>query len=100
MKDVSVGASSRSEDDLTKGERRELSAALEKLQDAVAASETANDPVAAQEAIDRAEEHVWELREKLLGWSRPPWAPRASLVSDWFSSEDAIYDQITDPAAG
>jgi hypothetical protein len=95
-----MGASSRSEDDLTEAERRELAAGLEQLQAAVAASETAEDPVAAQDAVDRAEEHLWDLRERLLGGSRPPWAPRASLVADWFSSEDAIYDEIPDPAVG
>jgi hypothetical protein len=100
MKTVSVGASSRSEDDLTQADRRQLEEALKELQAVVTASETANDPGAAQEAIDRAEEHLWELRERLLGWSRPLWAPRASLVGDWFSSDDAVYDEMTDPAAG
>jgi hypothetical protein len=100
MENVSVGASSRSEDDLTESERRELTAALDQLHAAVASREAADDPVSAQEAIDRSEEHLRELRDRLLGWSRPPWVPRASLVADWFSNDDAIYDQITDPAAG
>ena len=41
---------------------------------------------------------LWQLREQLLGWARPPWAPRASLVGDWYSDEDADYDQMTSSA--
>jgi hypothetical protein len=100
MKLVSIGASSRSEDDLSEAQRRELSGALEQLRAAIAASEAADDPVAAQETIDRAEEHLWGLRERLLGWSKPPWTPRASLVADWFSSDDAVYDEVPDPTVG
>jgi len=46
----------------------------------------------AQEAGDTAEAELWRLREELLGWRRPGWAPRAALVSDWFSDEDSVYD--------
>jgi hypothetical protein len=33
------------------------------------------------------------MREQLLGWARPSWAPAATLVSGWFSDEDAVYDE-------
>ena len=49
---------------------------------------------AAQEAIEAAEDHLWQLREELLGWVRPPWVPSAALTSDWFSDEDAVYDDL------
>ncbi len=47
---------------------------------------------AAQEAIEAAEDRLWHVREELLGWARPSWAPSASLTSDWFSDEDSVYD--------
>lgn len=46
----------------------------------------------AQEEIEAAEAE-WHHREELLGWTRPAWAPRASIVSDWFSAEDTVYDE-------
>lgn len=47
----------------------------------------------AQAAVEAVERELWRLREELLGWSRPSWAPSATLVADWFSDEDAIYDE-------
>jgi len=44
--------------------------------------------------VDTAEAALWQLREELLGWPRPAWAPRASLVADWFSDEDRVYDDV------
>lgn len=112
---VSVAASSRSEDDLTEAERRELEDVHKELRAAVSAYEAflgtelrpgepvvaanGTDVLEAQERVEAAEKHLWQLRERLLGWSRPPWAPPASLVADWFSTDDAIYDQVTDPPA-
>jgi hypothetical protein len=52
----------------------------------------------AQQEIEAAEAKLWHLREELLGWSRPAWAPRASIVSDWFSAEDSVYDEYEAPA--
>ncbi len=49
---------------------------------------------AAQEAVEAAEDRLWRLREELLGWVRPSWAPSATLTSDWFSTEDAVYDDL------
>ncbi|MGH9243334.1 MAG: hypothetical protein ACRD29_03260 [Acidimicrobiales bacterium] len=48
----------------------------------------------AQAAVEAAEDELWRLRDELLGWARPPWAPRAALVADWFSDEDAVYDDV------
>jgi hypothetical protein len=48
----------------------------------------------AQAAVDEAEAELWRVREELLGWTRPPWAPAAALVPDWFSDEDRVYDDI------
>lgn len=109
---MSAGVPSRSERDLTDEERRELEAAHEELREAVAAYERflgrelkPGEPVpvfeadelrVAQERIEAAETHLWELRERLLGWSRPPWAPSATLVSDWFSEEDVVYDELAE----
>jgi hypothetical protein len=56
--------------------------------------------VGAQESIDWEDEHHWSFG---TGYSAGPdrsGHPRASLDSDWFSSDDAIYDEMTDPAAG
>ena len=49
---------------------------------------------AAQAEVQQAEDALWQLREELLGWARPSWAPRATLVADWFSDEDRIYDDL------
>lgn len=113
--DVSAGSPSRSEQDLTDQERRLLAEAHAELRAAVDAYEpflgralrpgeavpiaSANELRDAQERVEAAEERLWQLRENLLGWARPPWAPRASLVSDWFSEEDAGYDSVNDPAS-
>jgi len=53
---------------------------------------------AAQERVEVAERRLWELRERLLGWTRPPWAPPATLVSDWILEEDPGYDDEPDVA--
>lgn len=47
----------------------------------------------AQVEVQDAENSLWQLREELLGWARPAWAPNAALVADWFSDEDRIYDK-------
>lgn len=48
----------------------------------------------AQEEVRAAEDHLWRIRDELLGWPRPEWAPRAATISDWFSEEDQDYDHI------
>ena len=48
---------------------------------------------AAQVAVQDAENALWQLREELLAWARPAWALNATLVADWFSDEDRIYDE-------
>lgn len=40
------------------------------------------------------EDSLWRLRSDLLHWSRSTWALRATLVADWFSEEDRVYDDI------
>jgi len=47
----------------------------------------------AQAEVQDAENALWQLREELLGWARPAWAPNATLIADWFSDEDRIYDE-------
>lgn len=47
---------------------------------------------AAQERVEAAERELWELRERLLGWTRPSWTPPATLVSDWILEDDPGYD--------
>lgn len=100
----------RSEDQLTPAQRKALGRAHQRLREAVAAYEPfrvgqlqPGKPVPvhnleamakAQAAIEEAEAELWHLREDLLGWRRPVWAPRAELVSDWFSPEDAAYDDV------
>jgi hypothetical protein len=49
----------------------------------------------AQADIEGAERELWRLRETLLRWPRPTWAPGAALVADWFSVEDAVYDDVS-----
>lgn len=69
-----------------------LGGALSPMRD-ISAHEMA--PVAAaQMEVQQAEDALWQLREELLGWARPSWAPRATLVADWFSDEDRIYDDL------
>ena len=109
---MAVGSASRSESDLTPNEHRALADAHAELRAAVSNYEQylgrelkpgAPIPVVngrelseAQKRIEEAEENLWKLRERFLGWSRPASTPRASLVSDWFSDEDAEYDQVSD----
>jgi hypothetical protein len=97
---------------LTAAERARLESVHARLREAVAAYERflggslaagetvplhgAREVAEAQAAIESAESELWQLREELLGWHRPAWAPRATLVSDWFSEEDSVYDARTD----
>ncbi len=103
-------AAHRSVSDLSDEERARLEAAHRELREAVAVYDDhlgrevdAAKPVPtaersklhdAQRAIERAEERLWSAREELLGWARPHWAPGAALTADWFSDEDAIYDDL------
>lgn len=104
----------RSERDLSQEERQALEAAHAELRAAVEAYEAilgtelhpgVDAPVVkaeelgpAQERVEAAERRLWELREQLLGWTRPPWAPPATLVSDWILEEDPGYDNEPDGA--
>lgn len=104
----------RSEHDLTPEERQTLEAAHVELRAAVEAYDAflgkelqpgvdvpivkADEMQAAQERVEAAERKLWELRERLLGWTRPPWAPPATLVSDWILEEDPGYDSEPDRA--
>ena len=103
----------RSPEDLSPQDRAKLEDALRRLQVAVDAYQPfvggelppgrdiephdARAMARAQEGIESAEAALWHLREELLGWSRPAWAPRASIVSDWFSAEDSVYDEYEAP---
>ena len=105
-------AVSRPVSDLSDDERSQLEAAHRELREAIAAYEqfvagplpaTGQMPVLdreamaeAQAAVERAEARLWHLREELLGWARPPWAPGAALTADWFSEEDAVYDDLAE----
>ena len=101
--------------ELTPEQRQRLEGAHRGLRDAVAAYEPflgrelkpgapvpvhrAAELARAQAAIEQAEQELWRLREELLGWARPSWAPDAALVADWFSAEDESYDDLSvDPA--
>jgi hypothetical protein len=102
----------RTEDQLSPSELAALDRAYRELEQAVADYQRflggalqPGDPVPvhdareiaqAQAAVEVAEAELWHLREKLLGWIRPGWAPPAALVADWFSPEDAAYDE-SDP---
>ncbi len=94
---------------LSEEDRTRLESAHRALREAVAANErfvgeplqpgpppviNAEEMRAAQEAIGEAENRLCQLREELLGWTRPSWAPNASLTADWFSDEDSIYDDL------
>jgi hypothetical protein len=48
----------------------------------------------ARAEVEAAERELGRLREELLGWVRPSWAPSATLVADWFSDDDAVYDEM------
>ena len=52
-----------------------------------------------QEKVETAEDRLWQLREELLSWVRPAWAPSATFTADWFSDEDSIYDDLSEPAS-
>jgi len=85
------------ERDLLAMAEQELRSAVNKYQRLIAG---ATGPIAregletSQLAIEAAERELWHLRAELLGWSRPAWAPRASLIADWFSTEDSAYDEL------
>ena len=51
---------------------------------------------AAQRAVEVAEASLWQARAELLGWRRGSQTPSAALVADWFSDEDAVYDDLPD----
>lgn len=105
---MSSALPARSEADLSTGERQALQDAHRELRAAVEAYEAclgkelrpgtpvtvvrAEDLQIAQERVENAERQLWDLRERLLGWARPPWAPPATLVSDWILEEDPGYD--------
>lgn len=107
---MSAGVPARPEAELTGAERQLLEEAHAELRKAATAydqyvaallrpGETPTpiprgELAAAQRRIELAENRLWQLRERLLGWERPPWAPPASEVTDWFSPEDAVYDQL------
>lgn len=100
----------RSEDLLSSEDRQRLAAAHRRLREAVASYEQylggelqSGEPspvqdfhelAKAQARVEAAEQGLWHLREELLGWTRPPWAPGAALVADWFSEEDSVYDDV------
>jgi hypothetical protein len=104
-------STARSEPELSPEDEERLREAHRRLREAVAAYEAflgrelkPGEPVPvhqvgrtaeAQVTVEEAERELWRLREDLLGWVRPPWAPGAAHVADWFSDEDAIYDDIS-----
>jgi hypothetical protein len=99
----------KSESELTEQERDLLENAHRRLREAVVTYEQllshprpAGEPVAvhdfdqvanSQAEVEAAERELWQVRQEVLGWPRPPWAPRATHVADWFSPEDATYDE-------
>ena len=103
----------KSESELTEQERVKLENAHRRLREAVRAYEKlvgrpleTGQPVpvhdfdkvaGAQAEVEAAERELWQAREEVLGWPRPPWAVRATHVADWFSPEDAAYDDVPEP---
>ena len=101
----------RSLEDLTKDERARLEAAHARLRTAVNAYQEfeggelrSDQPVpvhdakamaGAQGGVQAAETELWHVREEVLGWTRPTWAPSAARVADWFSAEDRVYDNVS-----
>jgi hypothetical protein len=99
-----------SEDQITPGQQKMLNDAYRRLRTAVADYEpfvghalkpgesvpvhNLEEIARAQGEVEAAERELWRLREELLGWVRPSWAPNATLVADWFSDDDAVYDEI------
>jgi len=47
--------------------------------------------------LETAEDQLWRHRVALLYPPRPPWALGASLIADWFSPEDRVYDEMWVP---
>lgn len=108
-------AARRHERELSAEDRARLEGAHRELREAVAAYERflggalepgqdapvrdAREMQAAQEAVEAAEDRLWQLREDLLDWARPSWAPSAALTSDWFSEEDSVYDDVPETSA-
>jgi hypothetical protein len=104
----------RSEGELTEDERARLENARRRLREAVSAYDQfigrplkMSEPLPAhdfgkvahaQAEVEAAERALWQVREEVLHWPRPAWAPGATLVADWFSDEDAVYDEA--PGAG
>jgi hypothetical protein len=100
---------------MSDADRDRLEAALRDLKAAVRAYEpflgrelVADQPVpvhdfdamrSAQEAVQAAEDRLWRLREEVLGERRPPSALSALATIDWFSDEDAVYDDLPEPNA-
>ena len=98
--------------ELTEQERAKLEHAHRRLREAVIAYEQIvgralqpNRPVPvqdfdnvarAQAEVEAAERELWQIREEVLGWPRPSGAPRATHVADWFSAEDAAYDEAAE----
>jgi hypothetical protein len=99
----------KSDNELTDQERAKLENAHRRLREAVLAYERLlghalqiGKPVpvqdfekvaSAQAEVEAAERQLWQIREEVLGWPRPSGAPRATHVADWFSAEDAVYDE-------
>lgn len=99
-----------SESALADNQRSELEFAHQRLRQAVEAYEkylggpiepgqdfpifNATEVAEVQRRVEEAEQELWRLREKYLGWVRPAWAPSATFEADWFSPEDAIYDEV------
>ena len=96
---VSSSAPARTEADLSAADRDRLKAAHRRLSAAVGAYESLlgrdlpAGVAAAQAKVQQAEADLWTMREQLLEWSHPSWAPAATLVSGWFSDEDTVYDE-------
>jgi hypothetical protein len=103
-----------SEGELTEDERARLENAYRRLREAVSAYDQfvgrplkMGEPLrahdfdkvaTAQAEVEAADRELWQVREEVLHWPRPAWAPGATLVADWFSDEDAVYDEA--PSAG
>jgi len=95
---------------LTDEQRSELARAHQRLRSAVEAYEkylggplepgqqfpvfNATEVAEVQRRVEDADQELWRLRGQYLGWARPAWAPSAAFEADWFSSEDAIYDEV------
>ncbi|MCJ7437517.1 MAG: hypothetical protein MUP97_07135 [Acidimicrobiia bacterium] len=106
---TSANRSPRSVEELAPADRERLELAFRRLRQATknyepflggalgpnhdATVHDADAMAAAQTEVQDAERDLWKLREELIGWARPAWAPRATLVADWDSVEDRIYDE-------